>query len=151
VEEIVQDVFVTFWSKAPSLDPAGNVKAYLYAILRNNILHELRTEHTRSFYMQKLKTLPAVHEEGKSLQNIYVQEVEEYIRQVITTLSPQCREAFSLSRFEHLSYKEIAARMHLSTSTVEKHVAKALRVLRHKLHEYSDVSFMLLLFFISWF
>lgn len=89
--------------------------------------------------MKKLKELAASRVENKSLQTIYVQEAEEHIHRIITTLSPQCREAFMLSRFEELSYKEIAERMHLSVNTVEKHIAKALRILRSSLNSYTSV------------
>lgn len=147
VEEIVQDVFVNLWSKALTLDTKGNVRAYLYATLRNKILHELRTESTRSFYMEKLKKLSSIHEGEECLNAIYAREREAQIIQIVTDLSPQCREAFRLSRFENLSYKEIAERMQLSVNTVEKHVAKALRILRSKLNEYGDVRFALFLLF----
>lgn len=149
VEEIVQDVFVNLWSKASSLHTESHVKAYLYATLRNKILHELRQEYTRAAHMENLKIYnnnPG--EENKSLQTIYAQEAEAHIYQIVTTLSPQCREAFLLSRFEELSYKEIAERMHLSVNTVEKHVAKALHILRSKLNTYSDIPVMLLVVYL---
>ncbi len=149
VEEIVQDVFVNLWSKAASLDANGNVKAYLYATLRNKILHALRTEHNRQFYLEKLKELTKERNEDKSLQHIYARETEEHINQIITALSPQCRKAFSLSRFENLSYKEIADRMQLSVHTVEKHIAKALQILRNKINEYGDVSLILFILLLS--
>src|SRR5699024_5273121 len=57
VEEIVQDVFVNLWQKAETLDMEGNIRAYLYATLRNKILHDLRTESNRTFYMNKLKKI----------------------------------------------------------------------------------------------
>lgn len=147
VEEIVQDVFINLWTKASSLDIYGNVKAYLYATLRNKVLHELRTEANRSFYAQKIKQLTMQQEENHYLDTLYAQEAETYINQVISTLSPQCRQAFLLSRYEHLSYKEIAQQMQLSVNTVEKHIAKALRILRSKLNEYGDIAFMILFIF----
>lgn len=149
VEEIVQDVFVNFWKKAASLDTNGNIKAYLYATLRNKILHELRTEATRSFYRKKWEALTRTKVAAQSLNWMYARETEAKIDQVVTALSPQCREAFRLSRFEHLSYKEIAERMHLSVNTVEKHVSKALRILREELNKYgTDVSFLIALYFV---
>lgn len=136
VEEVVQDVFLNVWEKAAFLDPAGNIRAYLYATLRNKILHELRTEANRSFYMEKIRALRPGHETEDCLKAIYAEETEAQISRIIANLSPRSREAFQLSRSENLSYREIAARMHLSVSTVEKHVAKVLRTLRKKLNEY---------------
>ena len=45
----------------------------------------------------------------------------------VDTLPPQCRRVFMMQRFEGLTYKEIASRLDISTSTVEKHLQKALR------------------------
>lgn len=150
VEEIVQDVFVNLWIKAASLDTNGNVKAYLHATLRNKILHELRTEQTRTFYTEKIKQLNDQQENDQELQAIYAKETEDHINAIISTLSPQCKEAFVLNRYEHLSYKEVAERMHLSVNTVEKHVAKALRILKNRLNEYGDIVFLLLLAGFCW-
>lgn len=145
IEEIVQDVFVNVWIKANGLDVNGNVKAYLYATLRNKILYELRTESTRTYYYEKIKQLTQTAENHLLLDNLYAKETEAHINEIISTLSPQCKEAFLLSRNEHLSYKEIAAQMHLSVNTVEKHIGKALHILKSKLNEYGDIAFFLLL------
>lgn len=145
VEEIVQDVFLNLWIKAASLDVTGNVKAYLYATLRNKILCELRTEQTRAFYAERIKQITEQQENAQELQAIYAKETEDHINEIISTLSPQCKEAFVLNRYEHLSYKEVADRMHISVNTVEKHVSKALRILKNRLNEYGDIVFLLLL------
>jgi RNA polymerase sigma-70 factor (ECF subfamily) len=48
------------------------------------------------------------------------------VRAAIAGLPPRCREVFILSRFGGLSYADIANRLGLSPSTVEKHMIKAL-------------------------
>jgi len=45
------------------------------------------------------------------------------------TLPAKCREAFLLRKVEGLSQREVAQRMGISEGTVEKHIARALRVL----------------------
>lgn len=58
------------------------------------------------------------------------------------TLPPQCRRAFELRKVDGLSYKEIAKRMKLSPSTIEKHVAtgllKCMDTLRRKGYNPAD-------------
>ncbi len=44
----------------------------------------------------------------------------------IESLSPRCREAFMLNRFEGLSYAQVAAHMGISVKTVELHLKTAL-------------------------
>jgi len=143
VEEIVQDVFMNLWMKSAELDIKGCVKAYLYATLRNKILFALRTEHNRSGHADRIKQLTGQPVDQEHLEVIYARETEEYINRIIKNLSPQCQKAFLLSRFEHLSYREIAQQMHISINTVEKHIAKALKMLREKLSEHGDITFLL--------
>ena len=49
---------------------------------------------------------------------------------VIRALPPKTRDAFLLHRFEALTYRQIAARLGVSVSMVEKHIAEALRQLK---------------------
>ena len=46
----------------------------------------------------------------------------------LADLPQRCRQAFELRKFEALSQKEIASRMGVAESTVEKHLSKALRL-----------------------
>jgi RNA polymerase sigma-70 factor (ECF subfamily) len=57
----------------------------------------------------------------------------ERVQHMLAKLPPKCREAFELRKFAELSQKEIAARMQLSESTVEKHLVKALRLLMEEM------------------
>lgn len=145
-EEIVQDVFVNLWNKRAQLDVSGNIGAYLYATLRNKVLHELRARFIIDRHTQQLQQTGQPLYADDLHSQINAREVEQKINTVIQGLSPQCREAFTLSRFEHLSYKAIAERMNISVNTVEKHIGKALHILRHELREY-DTPLVLLIGF----
>lgn len=59
----------------------------------------------------------------------------EALMQAIAALPDGCREVLILRNQQELSHQEIAARLGLSTSTVEKHLARALRLLREALRE----------------
>lgn len=45
---------------------------------------------------------------------------------IINGLPPRCRDVFIMSRFHGMPHKEIAARLGISCSSVEKHLARAL-------------------------
>ena len=66
---------------------------------------------------------------------LQAKQLEQRIHLAIQDLPSHCREAFILSRFEQLSYKEIAERMNISVNTVEKHIGKALSKLRKEIRE----------------
>ena len=49
----------------------------------------------------------------------------ERVREGLSRLSPRTREVFLMHRLEDLKYREIAERLGISQSAVEKHIAKA--------------------------
>ena len=51
-------------------------------------------------------------------------------------LPPACRTIFVLSRYEAMSYQEIADALDLSVKTVENQMGKALKTMRHYLRAY---------------
>jgi len=53
----------------------------------------------------------------------------ERVREGIDRLSPRTREVFLLQRIDNLKYREIAERLEISQSAVEKHMAKAMTFL----------------------
>jgi RNA polymerase sigma factor (sigma-70 family) len=57
------------------------------------------------------------------------------VEAAIADLPPGCRSVLLLSQREGLSHAEIGARLSIAISTVEKQHARALRLLRQKLHE----------------
>lgn len=59
----------------------------------------------------------------------------EVVLHTIEHLPKNCRVAFELSRFDSLSHAEIAARMMISKSGVEKHISEALRRISRALQE----------------
>ena len=52
----------------------------------------------------------------------------ERLAVALEQLPPQCREAFLLNRLEELTHVEIAARLGVSTKTVQRHIERALRL-----------------------
>lgn len=53
----------------------------------------------------------------------------------LNALPPRARQVVILRRFENLTYLQIAARLGISVSAVEKHMARAMAALRLDLVE----------------
>ena len=64
---------------------------------------------------------PAVDDQVDSRQRMLV------FWQAVATLPPQCQKVFVLKKMHGYSHKEIAKSLHISVSTVEKHVAAGLK------------------------
>jgi RNA polymerase sigma-70 factor (ECF subfamily) len=128
-EDIVQDVFIKLWEKKDTLIINSSLKSYLYRSAINTAYNELNT----------IKRYPKKILEGEEMENsivveneerLEVDELEEKIAIIIAQLPEACREIFTLSRFEAMSYKEIAETLSISVKTVENQMGKALKTFR---------------------
>ncbi|RDC64939.1 RNA polymerase sigma-70 factor [Adhaeribacter pallidiroseus] len=144
-EEIIQDLFVELWEKREQIEIRESLEAYLFGALKFRILNYLRHEKTLESHLRIIRE-HAVKTTNNLEEEIYINDLEAAYKNQVDNLPEKCRAVFELSRQEQLSFKEIALRLNVSVNTVEKHVGKALRVLRLHL---KDFTFSLLLFWLS--
>src|SRR5690606_12690185 len=57
-------------------------------------------------------------------------ETEHRITSILKKLPSGCRQVFILSRYENMSYKEIAEQLGISVKTVENQIGIALKILK---------------------
>jgi RNA polymerase sigma-70 factor, ECF subfamily len=125
--DIVQEVFLSLWSKRQLLENAHSRKAYLYQSVIYHTLNYLKKDRRIVFFEEW-------HENGVkdySPEDIYRhKELQEQVERAIGLLPAGCRQVFILHRFQEMSYREIADHLSLSINSVEKHMGRALRLLR---------------------
>lgn len=137
VEDLAQEVFLRFWDKRQKINITSSVKAYLHRMAVNEALAHLR-KNKRYHEEEFTADISSGEEVGAEEQYLYT-ELEDNIKAAIDSLPPKCRAVFQLSRYEELTYKEIAERMEISVKTVENQMGKALKVLRQKLKSYLHI------------
>lgn len=141
-EDIVQEVFIKIWNNRETLQFNFSVKAYLYRAAINAALNYL--EKSKKLVSLDTDALPEpAHSDVEDQFNL--KEVESHIQDALNSLPPACKAIFVLSRYEDMSYREIAESMQLSPKTVENQMGKALKLMRDYLSVYVR-SLMLLLF-----
>lgn len=134
VEDLAQEVFIRFWEKREQIVISTSVQAYLRRMAINEALGWLRRH-------QKFTEEPFLPDTGygghdESAEEQFVQaEMRQSVTDAIDTLPPKCRTVFQLSRFEELTYQEIADQMGISIKTVENQMGKALKLLRERLSD----------------
>ena len=131
VEDLAQEVFLRFWQKRHQIEVTSSLPAYLRRMAINEALAHLRSQR----HFEEIPSSEDADEVNAEDQIIHA-ELEVNIKAAIDNLPPKCRTVFQLSRFEELSYQEIADRMGISIKTVENQMGKALKVLRHQLRSY---------------
>ena len=145
-EELVQDTFMKLWEIRETLNDQINIRNFLYTITKNNCLNYLRNQKISLKHQENIKYLEmqfnyeALEKLGNYLQ---FEELRNRIDEAISKLPAEVIETFKLSRFEELSYREIADRQGISVKTVEARISKALRILPVELKDYLPVVYLI--------
>jgi RNA polymerase sigma factor (sigma-70 family) len=134
VDEIVQETYARLW--AAGAERIMNPRAYFFVTARHVVGEVLRRSRVVSIEtMADIEVLDIAHQDVGPERRLSGREEIERVQLVMAKLPPKCREAFELRKFGELSQREIAQRMQLSESTVEKHLVKALRIILSELKE----------------
>ncbi|MCB0661920.1 MAG: RNA polymerase sigma-70 factor [Saprospiraceae bacterium] len=130
-EDIAQDVFFELWKKKENLKITSSLKPYLRRAAINKTLNYFRDRKINFASDEQLPSLSTG--DPKAQQKMEAEEMEEKITNLIDQLPQRCRVIFILSRYEELSYREIAEKLEISDKTVENQISKALKFLRENL------------------
>ena len=145
VRDIIQESFLRFWEKRDLIE-AVSISSLLFAMVRNACLNYLKHARIEQEYMSFLKHLQLVEQHNlehldrvAGQEELYYwdfnlspeytllyKELQQQISLVMSDLPSRCREVFEMSRFKKMKNREIADALQISTTAVEKHIAKAL-------------------------
>jgi RNA polymerase sigma-70 factor (ECF subfamily) len=140
-EGIVQDVFVRIWHNRSRLDPDLRIRAYLYQAVKNQSLQHLRHLKivSRDRRMQGWGSA-----DGSPEKEVEEKETARAVYEAVSELPPHRRLIFSLSKYDHYTYAEIAEIQNISIKTVETQMGRALKFLRKRLSHLLSVVLILL-------
>ena len=127
-EDLVQELFLNVYQRRTQIELTTSLRAYLNQALKYKVLNEFRSANTRQAYQAFFLNTICKNDFANELE---AKELSRKIEDVLASLPEKCRQVFLLSRKENLSNKEIAAQLDISVSTVEKHIVKALKILRN--------------------
>lgn len=140
-EDLVADLMLYLWQQRDSIDIHTSLRAYLFTAIRRRALNYLQEAHkTHEVTLSEEVASTAFSDpETNPLGTLVEKELEEKITLCVEQLPIECRTVFTLSRYDKLSYEEIAERLGISTHTVGYHISHALAILRIHLSEYMPV------------
>lgn len=138
-EDMVQDVFVMYWEKRASMSP-DSIRSFLFKCTQNQCLNFLKHHNVVRDWEDNVRLAEervAFNQEAsddcESWDNLVDRDVEQQLKLAFQKLPPKCRQAFELSYFQEMTYREVAEKMNISPRTVEEHVQKATNLLRNDL------------------
>jgi RNA polymerase sigma-70 factor, ECF subfamily len=136
-EDLVQDTYARALPALQRLRRDSNVKSWLFTILRNDWLNQLRK---RNATPQLIQITPESNRNAEiaphyrdSLEILVSEEENIRVHSAIEKLSDGFREIIQLREFEDLSYSEIARVLDCPVGTVMSRLARARGKLRNLL------------------
>lgn len=129
VDDIVQESYAVL-AALEDVSHVRDARAYLYTVARSLVLQHMRRAQVVAFETLAEFDSTVGPDAGPAPEQVAsARQQLGRLRVLLRGLPRRAREAFVLRRVEGLSQREIALRLGISESTVEKHVGKALRLL----------------------
>lgn len=133
-QDVAQEAFVRLMRYRAQ--PVEELRPLMYRIAINVIHDRGRRDSTRQVFAhvsldQDFVGLPSL-EPAHETRLEHEQELA-LVRAAILKLPERCRQVYLLNRIDGLSYSQIAQHCGISVKAVEKHIGKALSLLRSKL------------------
>ncbi len=130
-EDTAHETFIKIFNGINSLQSAAAFRSWVYKIARNESFQLIRKKRPLAL-SHKLEYL-----EKDSVENsVESEDIAHIVRRAIDTLKPEFREVILLREYHHLSYKEIADVMKITTNAVKTKLFRARKNLLKKLSPY---------------
>ena len=143
-EDVFQDVFTVVWQSRRFINPDASFSSYLYTIMRNRILNQLRNAANEEKLKESILSQALDYTEDTK-REVMLNDLKSLISHALQQLTPRQREIFEMSREAQLSHKEIADKLGISVNTVQEHISTSLKLIRTYLIKYSGSEYVDLL------
>ena len=137
-EDLVQEVFLQIWRDRKTMKSETCFESFLFTLVRNRCLNVLKKKvvedkfaanQARAASEELYHISFGVGDKFESMEEQLHAELEK----IIAEMPERCQVAFRLKWMEGKKIREIAGLMKISTTMVDKHLAKGLEIARRKL------------------
>lgn len=142
-EDIVAESFTNFWDSKSRIELDNPPQAYILQSVKNRCLNYLRDKATRLRIQQKMQEdfSKAVLTEINILEAdqvglLFRSDIQKIFKNLLDSMPKETRDIFMSSRFEDLTYNEIAEKYGISPRKVKREIQNALEILRTSLKDY---------------
>ncbi|MFH1159597.1 MAG: RNA polymerase sigma factor [bacterium] len=145
-EDLAQDVFIEILHSAGFFRGEAKLSSWVYRIAVNKSLNYLKKQKRKPFFSLfapaetgKINTTHELHMAERNMEAdgpLEEEELRKALHYAIDRLPVNQKIAFTLHKYEELSYKEISNVMHASLSSVESLMHRAKQNLQKQLSHY---------------
>ena len=135
-EDILHDLFLNIWSRIETWEVTGDVTTYLFSAARNHVWSHYSKQRVRRAHADYERATAVASAPPDAIDRMDGETLARAVEGWIAELPDRRREVFELSRYERLTYQDIAERLEISVKTVETQMSRALRHLRERLAAY---------------
>jgi len=132
-EDVVQEVFVSFWKDPSRFDATrGSLRTFLLTIAHRRAVDIIRSEEART--RREDTSIPA--DQPIDLEEeVWIRTQSEAVRRAVAGLTESERQAISLAYFSGLTYVEVAKRLEQPEGTVKSRIRSGMMKLSEILPE----------------
>ena len=128
-QDVAHDAYLRVYPKVQD-QSAETPEALLYTTARRLAINKLKRRSIAPFARETLNPETTPSPAPGVAQQVMARQELQQLEQAIAELPEGCRAVLLLRKIELLSHQQIAHRLGISVSTVEKQHARALRLLR---------------------
>ena len=128
-QDVAHDAYARIYPSVTQRPP-DSPEALLYTTARRLAVNRLKRRSIAPFSREAANLETAASATPSVQQQVMAQQELEILQHAIAGLPEGCRAVLLLRKVELLSHREIADRLGIAISTVEKQHARALRLLR---------------------
>lgn len=132
-EDIVQQVFIDFWTKERYKKIDQSLSAYLSKMVFNQCVSFIRSDVSRRHHLEVYRN----REEQLAIDDPTLEqreEMEKELHTIIEQLPPQRREIFVQVYFKKKKYQAVADEMGISINTVKEQLRRVMLELKDKMN-----------------
>ncbi|MGP5279414.1 RNA polymerase sigma factor, partial [Pseudomonas helleri] len=134
IHDVVQDTYLRAEKMPPDMD-VQNLRAYVFRMADNIAIDHLRRKSAQTRYFEPLGDHDSLCADASPEQTADFRQRIAILENVVANLPPRQREVFLMHKFDGLSHSQIAERLGITKSAVEKLIIKALATARARLDE----------------
>jgi RNA polymerase sigma-70 factor (ECF subfamily) len=143
-EDIAQSIFLKLWSERKELEITSSLKSFLLQSVKNKCFDIHRHKQIIRQHESNAEKFGLFFDNMDTENFVMHSDLQVNLDNILNNLPKNQQDAFNMSRFEGLKYKEIAEKLNLPERTVVTLICNTLRVLRENLKEFLTVLVLLM-------